>query len=334
MPPASQTPQAPRLRVAFILAEKFTLTAFACFVDVLRLSADEGDRSRQILCKWDVLSATQKPIPSSCGISIFPNSTLSDSLDYHYIVVVGGLLDNEEELAPEYVAYLKKAAAKGVKLVGLCTGGFILHRAGLMNGYKCCVSWFHHKDFQNHFNGLEPISDQIFVVDKDRLTCSGGTSSAHLAAYIVERHLGISRAKKSLQIMIVGEARTGDKAQPGIPLGFESNDQIVRRCLLLMQQNMSTPLSVKKIADHVNVGRRQLERRFKNAIGVSPTTADKTIRINQAKRLLSHSSQSVASIALDVGFCNSSHFIKIFKEHTGSTPVSYRLSANQDKSTI
>jgi transcriptional regulator GlxA family with amidase domain len=38
----------PRLRVGFILMHNFTLTAFSSFADVLRLAADEGDRSRPI----------------------------------------------------------------------------------------------------------------------------------------------------------------------------------------------------------------------------------------------------------------------------------------------
>ena len=75
-----------------------------------------------------------------------------------------------------------------------------------MQGYRACVSWFHHEDFLEQFDGLEPVSDQIFVVDRDRLTCSGGVSSAHLAAFIVERHLGRARAAKSLHIMIIDEA--------------------------------------------------------------------------------------------------------------------------------
>lgn len=82
-------------------------------------------------------------------------------------------------------------------LVGVCTGTFALHRAGLMQGYRACVSWFHHADFLERFDGLEPVSDQIFVVDRDRLTCSGGVSSAHLAAFIVERHLGRARASRA-----------------------------------------------------------------------------------------------------------------------------------------
>src|SRR3546814_5071306 len=114
------------------------------------------------------------------------------------IVVVGGLIDEIPNLSPEYARYLQRAAPSKVPLVGVCTGAFILHRAGLMDGYRCCVSWFHHADFLEQFDGLEPVSDQIFIVDRDRLTCSGGASSAHFAAYLVEKHVGRAPSPKSL----------------------------------------------------------------------------------------------------------------------------------------
>jgi transcriptional regulator GlxA family with amidase domain len=147
-----------------------------------------------------------------------PQERLGDPKKFDYLVVVGGLIDEIPNLSAEYGRYLQRAAALGVPLVGVCTGAFILHRLGLMEGYRCCVSWFHHDDFLEQFDGLKPVSDQIFVVDRDRLTCSGGASSAHLAAFLVERHVGRAEATKSLHIMIIDEAERAETPQPGMPL--------------------------------------------------------------------------------------------------------------------
>ena len=177
-----------QLNVGFILARRFTLCALANFVDVLRLAADEGDRSRPILCSWRVLSPTTDPIASSSGIVVQPDERLGDPARFNYLVVVGGLVDEIENLHPDTVRFLERAAAAGIPLVGVCTGTVAVHRAGLGRGYQVCVNRFHHEDFLERFDGLQPVSDQIFVVDRGRLTSSGGVSSAHLAAVIVERH--------------------------------------------------------------------------------------------------------------------------------------------------
>jgi transcriptional regulator GlxA family with amidase domain len=314
----------PRLSVGFILARRFTLCAFANFVDVLRLAADEGDRSRPILCEWRVLSDTMSPVASSCGVLVQPNERLGDPRRFDYIVVVGGLIDEIPNLSLEYTRYVQRAAAAGVPLVGVCTGAFILHRAGLMDGYRCCVSWFHHADFLEQFDGLKPVSDQIFIVDRDRLTCSGGASSAHLAAHLVEKHVGRAQARKSLHIMIIDDALRAEKPQPGIPLDLKTDDALVKKALLLMQQNIDAPLSAADVARRLGVSRRRLERHFQQAVGTAPTLAYKIMRLEHAEFLLRHTQQSVTEIAAASGFCDSSHFIRAFRERRTITPAAFR----------
>lgn len=322
-PPPARTTSA-RLSVGFILARRFTLCAFANFVDVLRLAADEGDGSRQILCEWAVLSDTMSPIASSSGITVQPNERLGDVGKFNYIVVIGGLIDEIPNLSPAYTRYLQLAAASKIPLIGVCTGAFILQRAGLMDGYRCCVSWFHHADFLEQFDGLKPVSDQIFIVDRDRLTCSGGVSSAHLAAYLVEKHVGRAEAGKSLHIMIIDDALRAEKPQPGIPLDLTTSDELVKRALLLMQQNIDSPLSVAEVALRLDINRRQLERRFQGALGMPPTLAYKIMRLEYAEFLLRNTAYPVTEIATSAGFCDASHFIRAFRERRGTTPASFR----------
>ncbi|MBP1806192.1 GlxA family transcriptional regulator [Rubellimicrobium aerolatum] len=318
------TTPAPRLRIGFLLAPRFTLCAFANFVDVLRLAADEGDRSRPILCRWRVLSPTMDPVESSCGVRVTPDERLGDPSRFDYIVVVGGLVDEIERLLPDHIAFLRRAAGAGVPLVGVCTGTFILHRAGLLNGYKACVSWFHHEDFLHEFDGLVPVSDQIFVVDRDRLSCSGGASSAHLAAFLVDRHIGPAAARKSLAIMIIDEAMGAERPQPGLPLELTTQEPLVKRALLAMQQSMEAPLGVEELARRLGVGRRKLERHFADALGMTPRQADRQIRLAQVRHLLGRGSRSVARIAAETGFCDSSHLIRAFREAEGTTPEAWR----------
>ena len=313
-----------QLNVGFILARRFTLCALGNFVDVLRLAADEGDRSRPILCGWRVLSPTMEPIASSSGIVVQPDERLGDPARFDYLVVVGGLVDEIENLHPEAVRFLERGAEAGVPLVGVCTGTFALHRAGLMRGYRACVSWFHHEDFLERFDGLEPVSDQIFVVDRDRLTCSGGVSSAHLAAFIVERHLGRARAAKSLHIMIIDEAMAAEEPQPGMPLALATEDALVQRALLVMQQSIDAPLSIARVAERLQVSRRRLERHFREALGLTPLQADRLIRIEQAKHLLKTTSRSATQIATDTGFCDLPHLIRVFRAAEGTTPDAFR----------
>lgn len=130
----------PPLSIGFILQSDFTLVAFSSFVDALRLAADDADRSRQVRCRWEVLSADMRPIRASCGIEVSPTREPGEPAEFDYVVVVGGLLGRGQRLAPRMASYLRQAASANRTLVGVCTGSFILARAGLMRQHRSCVS--------------------------------------------------------------------------------------------------------------------------------------------------------------------------------------------------
>ena len=166
-----------KLNVGFILARRFTLCAFANFVDVLRLVGRRGRPLAADPLRLEGAVADDGPdrVEQRRRRPARRAARRSGALRLSRRRRRAGRRDREP--APRHRALPRtRAAAAGVPLVGVCTGTFALHRAGLMQGYRACVSWFHHADFLERFDGLEPVSDQIFVVDRDRLTCSGGVS--------------------------------------------------------------------------------------------------------------------------------------------------------------
>lgn len=322
--PAPAPPSRNRLRIGFLLADRFTLSAFASFVDVLRLAADEADKSRPIRCEWSVLSHDQAAIRSSCGVRVQPDTWLRDAGAYDYLVVVGGLIGDRSAISDEAVAYLRAAAAGNVPLIALCTGVFILQEAGLLQGYRCCVSWFHHQDFVDRFETETPISDQIFVVDRDRMTCSGGHGAAHLAAFLVQRHIGQAAAIKSLNIMMIENALSGERPQPGQRFARHIDDPLVKRAVLRMQQNIEIPKTVDELAAELKVGRRTLERRFQADLHQSPQKTYLEIRLDNAMSRLRSTGDSISAIALACGFCDASHLVRAMRAERGVTPARYR----------
>jgi len=208
--------------------------------------------------------------------------------------------------------------------VGLCTGVFILQRAGLLKGYRCCVSWFHHQDFLDQFEAESPISDQIFVVDRDRLTCSGGHGAAHLAAFLVQRHVGQSAAIKSLNIMMIDDAMSGEKPQPSHNSARRATDALVKRAVLRMQQHLEVPKTVEELARALDVGRRTLERRFLADLHQTPTKVYLDLRLERALQRLRATDASITEVALACGFCDGPHLSRTLKAERGVTPSEYR----------
>ncbi len=310
-----------KLRVGIILTPNFTLTAFAGFVDAFRLAADEKDYSRKLFCDWEILGADLDAIPSSCGASIKPTATLVDADRYDYVAVVGGLLHGGQLVSNKIYKFLHQAADDQIPLIGLCTGSFILARAGLLDGYLTCVSWFHRDEFVSEFPRCRVTSNQMFVVDRDRLTCAGGTSVVHLAAYVIEKSLGRTKAVKALRIMLEDQPLPPKTLQPEAVLTKQARDPVVHKALLVIEQSLHKPGAISALLNHLEVGTRQLERRFVADIGLSPSAYRLKLRLNRAEWLLKNSALGVTDIALECGFQDGAHFSYVFKKNTGQTPT-------------
>jgi transcriptional regulator GlxA family with amidase domain len=313
------------LRVGFILARHFTLSAFSLFVDTLRLASDVEDRSGRLRCNWEVISSTPQLIKASCGVQLAPTERLGRPERFDYIAVVGGLLDVEEPIDAETVAFLKAAAAKGVPLVGVCTGSFILAAAGLLRDRLACVSWLHHEAYRARFPRHRATSQRLFWEDVGIITCAGGSAVADLAAVLVKRHVGEDAERNALEILQVDRWREGGEMQSRTPLALSfDGDPRIKASLQFMEQNIDEKIRVDEVARAVGVSRRQLERLFHEKTGISPGEALSKIRMNKAMFLVERTSRPLIEIALEVGFENSSHFGRKFRKNFGISPIRLR----------
>lgn len=317
-------PSPEKLTVGFVLARSFTLSAFALFVDTLRLASDEQDRSGRVKADWEVLSNTRNLVTASCGIQVAPTSRLVDPTLFHYIVVVGGLLDVEEPVDRETIAYLKQAAVARVPLIGLCTGSFILAQAGLMKSHESCVSWLHVRQYQDRFPDHRVRCDRIFHLDRHRGSCAGGSGSADIAAALVRRYIGRESERNALEVLQIEKVRTERDIQPRRPFHEEFGDQRIKAALIAMEQHLDRKIPIAGLAALVNLSPRQLERLFKSKVGMTPSRAFDKVRMERAKTMLLQTDASTLDVALEVGIVNASHFARKFKQVHGRTPSQMR----------
>ena len=328
---ASSNPRVVRepLRVGVILAEHFTLSAFAVFIDHLRLAADEGDRSRPLHVQWSIMSSRQESVPASCGVLIEPTSRFlpPESLDD------GGVIGGRRHAGPQVddstIRYLREVAETRVPLIGICTGSFILCRAGLMRGRRSCVSWYHYQDFLEAFPDHDVVADRLFLADGPRITCAGGAGAAALATHLIERHLGSAVAQKASQVLLFDKPRLGSDAQPHPPLSETVSEPRVRRALLLMEQNLTRPIAIAAVAGELGMSVRQLERLCREHVGLGPASLYRQLRMRYANWLIENTDRSVTEIAIEAGFADCAHFSRQFKDAYGLSPSTRRLQPDR-----
>ncbi|MDE1182334.1 GlxA family transcriptional regulator [Paraburkholderia sp.] len=327
--PVQPAATAPRQRIRFgiILLPNFTLTAFSGFVDLLRLSADEGDFSKPVRLSWSVIGETLAPVRASCGIQITPWDTYDHAEPFDYVVVVGGLLHSGPVASDATLAFIRRAAAADATLVGMCTGVFSLMRAGVLDGHRICVSWFHYWDFIERFPAADErslVADRLFVIDRRRITCSGGRASIDVAAAILLRHFETATVQKALRILLVDDMQKGNAPQPHPPGLAPATHPKVKRAILLMEQHIGRSLPLDELARKLDLSPRQLERLFKAQTGKAPQAYAKQVRLRTAAWLLTSSDKTVADIASSCGFSDASHLGREFRKQFGLPPMMYR----------
>lgn len=307
------------------MSPQFTLLAFASFVDCLRLAADESDYSRQIYCQWKIIAPTLDPVFASCGVDIRPQTTLIDPENFDYIVVVGGLVPACLDLPAEVFEYLRRVHDSRVAIIGLCTGSFILGKAGLLDNRRCAVHAEHGDQLKYLFPNSRPETDEMFIEDDGVITCVGGTSSIDFVFSLIEAHCGKARMVKGLTWLLV------DKHRPAghMPKRYHARlsacgNKKVEEAVQLMEQKISNPCSITSLATELNISKREFNRVFTQHAHESPGTFWRKMRLDHGHWLLLNTPKTVTEIALECGFSDGAHFSRWFRKDYDESPLEFR----------
>ena len=169
------------------------------------------------------------------------------------------------------------------------------------------------------------FSDQLFAIDRDRYTCTGGIAPLDLMLHIIKQHQGRDIAPLISEQFILDRIRN-DQDRQHIPLQarvglFHEN---LIEAAALMEANIEEPLSLDEIASLVGVSRRQIERLFKRYVGQVPTKYYLDMRLRRARDLLLQTSMSIMQVAVACGFQSPPHFSKCYRMLYGYTPSAER----------
>jgi len=314
------------LRVGFILMNLFTLVPVAGLVDSLRFAADQSFRSRQIYCQWDWMTCDNQPITASCGMPVQPTRPLDDLESYDYIVVAGGLLEETRNPPAHLLQAVHDLHAAGKPLIGLCSGSFVLGKAGVLDGRKAAIHFSIRDEFIARFPKARAIQEESFVDDEGIITCPGGLA-IDLATHIIRRHCGDIRAQKVLKYLLEDPALEAPP-EPEHPEPVNAphvyQNPVVRKAIAFMRDNLGSVASLDALAEHAGTSPRQLHRVFVSNTHEAPAHYWRRLRLEHARKQLADTSAHVTTIALECGFSDASHFIAWFRKQYGETPAAYR----------
>ncbi len=308
------------LHIGFLMMPEYTLSTFSNAVSVLRMANRLSGRE---LYRYSVFSIDGEPVVSSAGLELKMDGSFHTTVDMNVLIVCGGY-NVKNYCDKPVIDALRSMDKKGIPLGAMCTGSYVLAAAGLLDGYRSTIHWENIASMREQFPKLN-ISSSLFVIDRDRYTCSGGISSIDLMLNLVASIHGHQLVQQISEQFTCDRVRT-EKDPQRAPLQYligASQPRLVD-AVVLMEANIEEPLSLDEIAEYVGISRRQLERLFNRYLHCAPSRYYLELRLSRARLLLLQTSIPVIDVAISCGFSTAPHFSKCYSDLYGKPPSNER----------
>jgi transcriptional regulator GlxA family with amidase domain len=240
-------------------------------------------------------------------------------------VIAPGIDDLRRPTPPAILRALKSASKRGARIASICTGAFVLARAGLLDGLRATTHWMAAAELARRYPQTEVDADVLYVDNGRVLTSAGASAGMDLCLYIVRRDHGASVAARVAKAAVMPLERFGGQAQfieHKAPECTESMGPLLH----WMERNLRQNPSLSIIARHARVSTRTLSRRFREQAGMTPAQWLGKARVRRAQHLLETTRLSIECIATEAGFGSASVLREHFGSMVGISPAAYRRS--------
>lgn len=307
-------------KFAFLLIDKFSMIAFAAALEPLRVA---NRMARRDVYFWTLVSDGGAPVRCSNGTQLNTDGGLEDINKDAMILVCSGVDVNRVD-TKNATTWLRKQSRRGAGIGALCTGAYILAKAGLLDNSRCTIHWENREAMREEFPELD-LTNHYFERDGNRWTCSGGTAAADMMLHVINEDLGRDIAAMVIDQLAMTPVRSDDDEQRlSVPARMGVRHPKLTTVIQMMEENIEEPISPSELARMVGMSTRQLERLFRRYLNRSPKRYYMELRLQRARNLLLQTDMTVINVALACGFTSPSHFSKCYRNHFDRTPYRER----------
>ena len=245
------------------------------------------------------------------------------------LLVVGGISVWTGESNPRLLQWLRQQSNSVRRLGSVCTGAFVLAKAGLLDGRRATTHWCFTGKLKEDYPKVIVDPDPIFIRDGKVVTAAGVAAGIDLCLSLVEDDLGVDIALRVARSMVLFVRRSGGESQFSTALAFQKTSKIpLRELPIWIIENLHEPLGVAQLASRLAMSVRNFSRTFAREFGSTPVKFVTKLRVQTAQRLLADSTKSVEEIASECGFGSLDSMERAFRRETNRVPNSFRNQAS------
>lgn len=285
----------------------------------------EANQCRPGSYELKVVGFSTRAVTCEAGLQVIPGLTIEEVDDCHSLIIPGGAGSRSDSITGPDLDNLRKLMTRSERVVSVCTGAYLLARAGLPSGNKVTTHWAFADSLETAFPELKVESARLYVRDGKYWSSAGVTSGIDLTLSLIEEDYGKSVAHYVAKHLVVYMKRSGNQKQYSELLDIQSPRQDRLGAVIdWMRENISDDLSVTRLAGKLCLSERQCHRFFLQKTGHNPAEYVEKFRMQVASDLLVNSDRELKSLALVVGFSSYDGFRRAFIRNFSISPSAYR----------
>jgi AraC family carnitine catabolism transcriptional activator len=239
-------------------------------------------------------------------------------------VVVCAGFEPERHYSRKLADWLHRLARQGVQIGAMDTGSFLVARAGLLDGYRATTHWESLDSFRERFPKVE-VESGLFVIDRNRFTCAGGTAALDMMLHLITLQHGHRLAAAVSEQFIHARIRDPqDRQRMELSARQGISNASLAQAIAVMEANLEELVASEDISKAAGISQRQLERMFRRHLGMTPWRYYLQLRLQRARALLQYSELQVVEIAVACGFGSAAHFSRSYRAWAGHAPSAER----------
>ncbi|MBF6329381.1 GlxA family transcriptional regulator [Nocardia transvalensis] len=270
------------------------------------------------------------PLPTTVGYAMLVDAG-PEALQQADTVIVPGWQPPDAPVSPTVTEALRAAHRRGARIVAICTGAFVLARAGLLDGRRATTHWHHTAQFAFTFPEVQVDPEVLYVDHGDVATSAGTGAGIDLCLHLVRSDHGAAYAAQIARNMVLPPHRDGSQLQYATQPAPARADESLAPLLEWATARLDSDLTVGRLAGHAGLSSRTLARRFTEQLGTSPGQWLLGRRLDAARVLLEQTNLPVETIATRVGLTSAVNLRRRFRAHLGTTPGAYRRTFGETR---
>ncbi|QPH39529.1 GlxA family transcriptional regulator [Pedobacter endophyticus] len=311
--------------IAILLTEQYKLLSVAAILDVFE-TANKFHTEKGMDAPYS-LSVLNLGDTKDVVFGAYEAKSIRAEESYDLILIPAFTTDDIKNAVSKnaaFIPWLIKQYQQSAEIATVCTGAFLLGATGLLDGKVATTHVDASKAFAQAFPFVKLMADKTVTQDGKLYTSGGATSSFHLLLHLLQNHCGKEMAIKAAKIFAIDMDRHNQSYFSSFQPIRHHNDEIVASAQEKIETKYQDVATIEEMIRDIPSSRRNIVRRFKQVIGITPIEYLQQTRIEAAKKLLEQTTQQMTEVIYNSGYNDPKAFRKVFRKTVGMTPTEYR----------